>query len=188
MFKKALKNYFDQYMEFWTKEFGYSPRVPADITEEPSACFVGDEDEDGWIQWIYVEQTDPIDFSEIENNYQIHVCDEVKQLYNSYLFLELHGFLDGQPVEFDPVTEETKELFFPSDDCPPIDQYPHLIIIGMYGTIDASLCVDIVTGKVYSWDLHDDTYEFECEGRYKEPELLADSLTELILRLKFANN
>lgn len=49
--------------------------------------------------------------------------------------------------------------------------------------MDASLCVDIVTGKVYSWDLCDDTYEFEQEGRYKVPELLADSLTELLLRL-----
>ncbi|MDE7325689.1 MAG: hypothetical protein K2N63_05345 [Lachnospiraceae bacterium] len=49
--------------------------------------------------------------------------------------------------------------------------------------MDESLCVDIVTGKVYSWDLCDDTYEFEQEGRYKVLELLADSLTELLLRL-----
>lgn len=188
MLKDVIKNYLDQYKESWIKEFGEPPMFPIDITEEPSACFFGDVNEDGWCQWTYVEQPDPIDFREIEDKYQICVCDEVKQLYNSYLFLELPGFLDGQRVEFNPVTEETTELFFPSDDYPPVDQYSHLIIIGMYGSIEASLCVDIVTGKVYSWDLHDDTYEFEYEERYSDPELLADSLTELISRLQFTNN
>ena len=107
-------------------------------------------------------------------------------MYHSYLFLELQGFLDGSEgghIFFDPVTEETEELFFPSDEYPAAEEYPNFIIIGMYGKMDASLCVDIVTGKVYSWDLCDDAYEFVNEGRYKAPELLADSLTELLLRL-----
>lgn len=183
MLKDALRDYLDLYAECWEKEFGHPPMVDAEITEEPSICFVGEADDEGYIQWKYVEQPDPIDFDAIENQYQIHVCEDVKQLYNSYIFLELQGFLDGQRVHFDPVTDETKDLFFPSDDAPPIDQYPHLVIIGLYGPMDVSLCVDIVTGKVYSWDLDDYTYEYENEDRYKDPELIADSLTDLLTRL-----
>lgn len=186
MFKDALKKYLDDYIELYRERFGTYPQIDAEITEEPSACFFGEKFEDGYIQWKYVGQPNPIAIDRLEKERHVHICDEVKQLYNSYLFLELQGFLDGreeQILAFDPVTEETDGLFFPSDDLPATEEYPNLIIIGRYGQMDASLCVDVVTGEVYSWDLNDDTYEFEYEGRYREPELLADSLTELLSRL-----
>lgn len=188
MLKEALKNYMDAYINVYREAFGKYPQVEVDaeISEEPSVCFFGEKDEDGYIQWKYVEQSADIDFDRLEKERCVQVCDEVKQLYHSYLFLELQGFLDGSEeghISFEPVMEETEELFFPSDEYPAAEEYPNFILIGRYGKMDASLCVDIVTGKVYSWDLCDDTYEFEQEGRYKVPELLADSLTELLLRL-----
>lgn len=186
MLKDVLKNYMDSYIKFYQKEFGTYPQVDAEMTEEPSVCFFGEKDEEGYIQWKYVEQPADIDFDRLEKERCVCVCDEVKQLYHSYLFLELQGFLDGSEggyISFDPVMEETQDLFFPSDESPAAEEYPNFILIGRHGKIDASLCVDIVTGKVYSWDLCDDTYEFEQEGRFKTPELLADSLTELLLRL-----
>lgn len=186
MLKDALKNYMDSYIKVYLKECGKYPQVDAEMTEKPSVCFFGKKDEDGYIQWNYVEQPAPIDFDKVEQEHHVHVCGEVKQLYHSYLFLELEGFLDGSEegrISFDPVMEETEGMFFPSDAFPATEEYPNFIIIGRYGQINASLCVDIVTGKVYSWDLCEDTYEFENEGRFKAPELLADSLTELLLRL-----
>lgn len=55
----------------------------------------------------------------------------------------------------------------------------------MYGFLkEPYLCNQYTTVyKVYSWDLCDNTYEFENKGRYKAPELLANSLTELLIRL-----
>lgn len=177
MLKDALKNYLDLYTNFWTAETGHPPRIDAEITQEPSACFFGDIDDEGYISWKYVKQPNPIDFSRLEEKHQIRVCDDVKQFYNSYLFLELEGFLDGQHIFLDPVTDETDYPPFPSD-VPPTEQYSLLMIIGLYGSMDISLCVDLVTGKVYAWDMEED-----WEGTYKEPELIADSLTDMLAQM-----
>ncbi len=56
MLKEALKNYMDTYIKFYREAFGKYPQVDAEISEEPSVCFFGEKDEDGYIQWKYVEQ------------------------------------------------------------------------------------------------------------------------------------
>lgn len=55
MLNEALKNYMDTYIKFYQEAFGKYPQVDAEISEEPSVCFFGEKDEDGYIQWKYVE-------------------------------------------------------------------------------------------------------------------------------------
>lgn len=94
MLKETLKNYMDAYIKVYREAFGKYPQVEVDaeISEEPSVCFFGEKDEDGYIQWKYVEQSADIDFDRLEKERCVQVCDEVKQLYHSYLFLELQDF------------------------------------------------------------------------------------------------
>ena len=53
--ERVLKNYMDTYIKFYREVFGKYPQVDAEISEELSACFFGEKDEDGCIQWKYVE-------------------------------------------------------------------------------------------------------------------------------------
>lgn len=59
MLKETLKNYMDAYIKVYREAFGKYPQVEVDaeISEEPSVCFFGEKDEDGYIQWKYVEQS-----------------------------------------------------------------------------------------------------------------------------------
>ncbi len=178
MLKEVLKNYLDMMIEWHKEKYQSYPTVDVEMADEPSICFFGEIKEGGYIQWSYVEQSNLIDFDALEEEFQIHICDEVKQFYNSYFFLELYGFLDGEVIEFDPVTDDTEDIFVLSD-----ENHPNFVRVGSYGNTPLSLCVDMESGKVYTWDYSDDTYEFEYENRYPEPELLADSLSDVLSRL-----
>lgn len=61
MFQEILKNYIDAFFEDWKS----LPKLPYD-EDEPSSLYVGEIDEEGWIEWQYVPVDRILDFSELE--------------------------------------------------------------------------------------------------------------------------
>ncbi len=82
MFQEILKNYIDAFFEDWKS----LPKLPYD-EDEPSSLYVGEIDEEGWIEWQYVPVDRILDFSELEEEYAIHLSEELKEYYNSFYCL-----------------------------------------------------------------------------------------------------
>lgn len=59
---------------------------------------VGEVDEEDYIQWMYKEKEEQINFSELEKELNLVFPDAVKEFYNSYYFLELQGFYNGENI------------------------------------------------------------------------------------------
>lgn len=68
--KKELHNYLEKYFEYWKKERGTFPMVPYD-EDLSTEMYLGEVDEDEYIQWRYMENNTIIDFNSIEvTNYK----------------------------------------------------------------------------------------------------------------------
>lgn len=169
MFKNKLKKFIDQYFEVSKEIFGsHLPMLPYN-EDEPSSLYVGEMDEEEWIQWQYVPVDRIIDFSGLEEEYAVHIPEELREYYNSYYFLELRGFWDNEEIILDKIDETTDvlEVFR----CV-LNDNGNMISIGTRGSY-CSICVKLDSGRVISYD-----WEFEKES------VLADSLSEFFSKLK----
>ena len=102
-------------------------------------------------------------FSGLEEEYNIHISEELKEYYNSYYFLELWGFRGDEGIRFDKVDDTTDVLAaFRSV----LNDNEDMIEIGMDNR-NSSICVKIDSGQVIS-------KYWESEEEF----VLADSLSE----------
>ncbi|MDE7204429.1 MAG: hypothetical protein K2O91_21595 [Lachnospiraceae bacterium] len=51
-----------------------------------------------------------IDFSELEEEYAVHISNELKEYYNSFYFLELCGFWDNVCITLNKIDDKTDVL------------------------------------------------------------------------------
>ncbi|MDE6052480.1 MAG: SecY-interacting protein Syd, partial [Lachnospiraceae bacterium] len=154
MLKEVLKKNIDAFFKVYEEDFKSLPKLPYD-EEEPSNLYVGEVDEEEWIQWQYVPVDRMIDFSKLENEYGIHLPQELKEYYNSYYFLELCGFLDDRCIQLDKIDATVDVL---DDFRCELDDNGNMITIGT-DDYNCSICVKIDSGHVISYD-----WEYEEES------------------------
>lgn len=168
MFQEILKNYIDAFFKVYEEDLKSLPKLPYD-EDEPSSLYVGEIDEEGWIEWQYVPVDMILDFSELEEEYAIHLSEELKEYYNSFYFLELCGFWNNKCIMLDKIDAATDVL---DDFRSVLNEQEDMIEIGSMDSY-ASVFVKFVSGRVVLYD-----WEFEEEA------VLADSLSEFFTKLK----
>ena len=168
MFQEILKNYIDAFFKVYEEDLKSLPKLPYD-EDEPSSLYVGEIDEEGWIEWQYVPVDRILDFSELEEEYAIHLSEELKEYYNSFYFLELGGFWNIKCIMLDKIDAATDVL---DDFRNVLNEQEDMIEIGSMDSY-ASVFVKFVSGRVVLYD-----WEFEEEA------VLADSLSEFFTKLK----
>ena len=149
MVKESLKNYLDRYFESYIEKMGSYPIVPFD-EDEVSSLYFGEADEEEHIQWKYAEKKEYTDFSDLEKKFGVKIADDIKELYNSYYFLQLQGFWHNEYVYIEEITEYSNiphkfEYTFENES-------KELVPIGMYGNMQLTLCLEISTGNLIAVD------------------------------------
>lgn len=154
MVKESLKNYLDRFFEEYLEKMGEYPSVPFD-EDNVSSLYFGEVDEEEYIQWKYAEKKEYTDFSHLEKKFGIKISDDIKELYNSYYFLELQGFWHNEHIYIEEITEHKDilaefEYAFENES-------KELIPIGIYGNMDLALCLEISTGNLIAVDYEDNS-------------------------------
>lgn len=167
MVKECLKKYLDMYFELYKKHMGTYPTVPYD-EDEISSLWIGEMDEEEYIQWMYKEKESETDFSTLESELGFLLPDELKEFYNSYYFLQLQGFYNGENVNFDNVSD-CRDIVQDLKGYLSTIEGKKYMYMGIYSSMVLNLCMEIDTGKMVCID---------CES--ENVELLTDSLGELI--------
>ena len=83
MLKEVLEKYIDAFFKVYEDDLKSLPKLPYD-EDNPSNLYVGEMDDDKWIQWQYVPVDRSIDFSGLEEEYAIQISKELKEYYNSF--------------------------------------------------------------------------------------------------------
>ena len=175
MLKEVLKKYIDAFCKVYEDEWKSLPLLPYD-EDEPSNLYVGEIDEEGWIQWQYVPVDRIIDFSGLEKEYNMHFSEELKEYYNSYYFLELSGFWNNRCITLDKIDSTVDVL---EEFRNVLDSNENLFIIGM-DSCSCSVGVKIDSGQVVLYDWEYEEYDWE----YEKEAILTDSLSEFFSKLK----
>lgn len=168
MLKKALKGYLERYFKMWKKVTGSFPKVIYEEEGFSSLC-IGEEDEDGYIEWNYRPADTLIDFSKIEKKHSVVLPQEIKEYYNAYRFHQFAGIFENETIVFAPI-ENTEDAIFELDGW--IENVSRELIIIGHGKWDVPVCVKVHTGEVVIW-----------KPRIGQELLLADSLSGLFSRL-----
>jgi len=170
MLKEKIKAYLDQMFGWYKEMHNELPRVPYN-EDEPSALYVGEPNEEEWIQWQYVSVKKNVDFSKLEQKYSIHIHDQIKEYYNAYCFLELCGFYRGEAISIEGINELTDAAVIMENLLESNEEY---LLIGYNTSCGLPLYVNIFNGQVVIWD-------WEIEKGY----LFASSLAEILSNLYF---
>ena len=149
MVRETLKNYLVQFFFMWKTERNSLPMISYDEDKE-TVLYVGEENDEGDIQWEYRPAEKTVDFSEIEKKFSIIIPQEVKEYYNSYWFLQLEGFLGKDAIFFDPI-DDTSDVISVLE-YTFANESREIIFIGTYCKWDVPICVKISTGEVVIWD------------------------------------
>lgn len=179
--KEAMLNYLKKFFEYYYKTTGFLPKVPFD-EDLDTKLYVGEIDEEGYIQWMYQENPTKIDFEKVKKG---PWRKELWEYVYSYFFLELDGFLDGNLIDLEPIndvsyldydleqpgpseySEETAQYMDPID----MKAIENFFYIGNYeGIFD--IYFDNDTGNIV-------TYDFD----YHKKTVIADTFQELFERL-----
>lgn len=167
MIKDALKEYLAKYFECYKNFMGSYPKVPYD-EDAVSTLWIGEADDEDYIQWMYKEKTAQTDFSQLENESGIILPDDAKEFYNSYFFLQLQGFYNGENIIFDGISD-TGDILQDLKECIFETNGRKYLQMGICGGRDMALCMEIDTAKMVL---------FDSENEETEP--LADSLGQLL--------
>ena len=170
MIKECLKNYLDKYFECYKNYMGTYPVVPYDEYEK-SSLWYGEVNDEDYIQWMFKEKNIETKFLELEDELELILPDAVKEFYNSYYFLQLQGFYNGESVRFNAISDnidilqELRKCIFKINAKKYLD-------MGMYSSMDLALCMEVDTGAVVCVD-------YDCDN----VEVIANSLEELLNKL-----
>jgi hypothetical protein len=100
--KEAFQEYFKKLKEYADKEHGTLPIVP-NFEEWDKSMLVGEEDEEGYIQWLPKEIDIDIDWESLEQSFGFSIKEELKEFYTSYLFIDLRGKIDEMHIDFEEI-------------------------------------------------------------------------------------
>ena len=180
MIKDKIRNCLEENIILWQTETNSLPKITFDkYTYKTSNLYVGDPDTEGRIQWQYAPVSRILDFSDLEMENHVVLPQDLKDYYNAYFFLELHGFIDGECISFEPLDEMDDVLenlaYFMSGEEDEKFGTTNLIILGIYGHKYPFGISKIGNGQVVV--VMEDNEEY----------VLAESLCELFTKLKVAN-
>ena len=180
MIKDKIRNCLEENIILWQTETNSLPKITFDkYTYKTSNLYVGDPDTEGRIQWQYTPVSRILDFSDLEMENHVVLPQDLKDYYNAYFFLELHGFIDGECISFDPLDEMDDVLenlaYFMSGEEDERFGTTDFIVLGIYGHTYPFGISKIGGGQVVA--IMEDNEEY----------VLAESLYELFTRLKIAN-
>lgn len=97
--KAAFNNFFSKLDSLYSSTFGTNPTVP--YTEDlEKSLLIGVPDEDGEIQWSPQEQTAKLDWINCETQLGFPLCQELKDYYNTFLFLAISGMFGSCELHF----------------------------------------------------------------------------------------
>ena len=170
MIKECLKTYLDKYFECYKNYMGTYPTVPYD-EDEKSSLWYGEVDEEDYIQWMYKEKDRQTKFSELEDELDLVLPDAAKEFYNSYYFLQLQGFYNGENVSFDSISD-CRDILQDLRNCIFEMKEKKYLHMGIYSNMDLALCMEIDTGAIV-W------VDYDC----KNVEKIADSLEEFLNKM-----
>lgn len=170
MVKDCMKAYLEKYFDCYREFMGTYPTVPYD-EEEESSLWYGEVDEEDYIQWVYREKDAQTDFSEFECESDLTLPVAVKEFYNSFYFLQLQGFYNGESVSFDSLGDR-RDILRDLRDCIFEMRGKKYLHMGTYSNMDLALCMEIENGAIVWVD-----YDSENVQR------LVDSLEEFLNKL-----
>lgn len=170
MIKESLKAYLDKYFESYKNYMGTYPAVPYDEDEKSSLWF-GKVDDEEYIQWMYKEKEEQTSFLELEDEFDLILPDAVREFYNSYYFLQLQGFYNGESVMLDNISDD-RDILQDLKTCIFKLEEKKYLQMGIYSNMDLALCMEIDTGEIV-W------VDYDCNTTGK----IADSLGELLNKM-----
>ncbi len=102
--KKAFQEYFRKLNEYAYREYGTLPTV-VNSDEWDKSMLIGDEDEEGYIQWRPKEIQVNLDWKSLEQSFGFNLKEDLKAYYTSYLFIRLSGEFDEIKINFDRIVD-----------------------------------------------------------------------------------
>ena len=96
--KLAFCNYFLKLESLYAETFGTKPTVPYSDSLDKE-MLLGSPDEEGEIQWLPKEQ-EKIDWQTVETDLGFSLKKELKDYYNTYLFLAMPGMINNCELHF----------------------------------------------------------------------------------------
>lgn len=101
--KEAMQVYFKKRKELSSNEgFDFLFKTPVS-SEDNLIIYDGDVDEEGYISWKPVEMTVSLDFTNLENEFNIKLHKSIVEYFNSYWFADLDGFYQEYYIALEPV-------------------------------------------------------------------------------------
>lgn len=164
--KIAMKNFFNDLLEYWADKYGTLPKAPWDEEADP-LLYQSEPDEEEYVYWKPLEKTFLEDFKEIEEmlSFQLHLS--IKEYFTSFWFLSLQGFKESNLVNLEPVEpgKDIKEYFINLKNYEESQGRDlRYIQIGFISPEDSSLLVDNQTGKLIKENFETGEYEIFSES------------------------
>ena len=100
--KSQMRAYFDRLEAAWRDREGSLPRAPWSEEADPT-IYVGEVDEDEWVEWRPQVRGNPQEFGEIEEEFQVQIHSSVKAYFGSYYFCLIGGRLREWQLQLEPV-------------------------------------------------------------------------------------
>lgn len=100
--KQVLKDYFERKYLRWKQYKNVFPMISWD-KNVPSFMYVGEANNEGYIQWKAIEKDEIYDFNIIKNEFNVELNSDIKEYFNSYWFLELAGIYGEYSIILEPV-------------------------------------------------------------------------------------
>ncbi|WP_145409963.1 SecY-interacting protein Syd [Paenibacillus xylanexedens] len=163
--KQKLEDYFIRKYARWRKYKNSFPMISWD-EDVPSFMYVGEINNENYVQWKAIPKDEIYDFSEVKNEYNIELHPDIKEYFNSYWFLELTGRYEDYSVILEPVVPGIGLRDFYRN----LKEHHHshgnqlkYIPIG-FEADGLIILVDNETGKVFIEDHESQTYEKIAEN------------------------
>lgn len=100
--KQEFDDYFKRKYARWEQYKNSFPKISWD-EDVPSFMYIGEIDNEGYIQWKAAPKAEIYDFSEVKEQYNVEIHPDIKEYFNSYWFLELTGSYKDYSIILEPV-------------------------------------------------------------------------------------
>lgn len=100
---QAFDHYFEKLVHLYEKKYASKPTLYYSDSLN-KALMISEIDENEEVQWLPIQQTQLLNWREIEDQLGFSVCDELKAYYTTYFFFSLNGEFGEADLYFDPIS------------------------------------------------------------------------------------
>jgi len=100
--KQELDDYFKRKYARWRRHRNSLPLISWD-EDVPSFMYIGEVNDEGYVQWRVAHKAENDDFSEVRKKYNVDLHPDIVEYFNSYWFLELTGEYEDYNIILEPV-------------------------------------------------------------------------------------